>query len=208
MNRYSTLTNEDGTYEVEIPVFINTVYVYAPEYNPLQVAINEKGTDIELMSSAFGAFYGEGTQITAKNGVTLDQTSSLTIETDMMNKLAGDINIVKKNGLPGQGAYMTIRGINSINADAQPLVILDGNILDMQYDRTAQHEGYFNNVLAGIDPETVDKVEVLKNGTALYGAKGANGVIIITTKRGKSQATKINARSMAVWNSCPRNLVS
>ena len=42
MNRYSTLTNEDGTYEVEIPVFINTVYVYAPEYNPLQVAISEK----------------------------------------------------------------------------------------------------------------------------------------------------------------------
>ncbi|MBO5794394.1 MAG: SusC/RagA family TonB-linked outer membrane protein [Bacteroidaceae bacterium] len=194
MNRYSTLTNEDGTYEVEIPVFINTVYVYAPEYNPLQVAINEKATDIEMMSSTFGAFYGEGTEITAKNATTLDQTSSLTIETDMMNKLAGDINIVKKNGLPGQGAYMTIRGINSINADAQPLVVLDGNIIDMQYDRTAQHEGYFNNVLAGIDPETVESVQVLKNGTAIYGAKGANGVIIITTKRGKSQATKINAR--------------
>jgi hypothetical protein len=72
MNRYSTLTNEDGTYEVEIPVFINTVYVYAPEYNPLQVAINEKATDIEMMSSTFGAFYGEGTEITAKNGTTLD----------------------------------------------------------------------------------------------------------------------------------------
>ena len=194
MNRYSTLTNEDGTYEVAIPVFINTLYVYAPEYAPLQVAINEKGTDIELLSATFSNFYGEGTEITAKNSISLDETSSLTVETDMMNKLAGDINIVKKNGLPGQGAYMTIRGINSINADAQPLVILDGNILDMQYDRTAQHEGFYNNVLAGLDPEIVDKIEVIKNGTAIYGAKGANGVIKITTKRGKSQATKINAR--------------
>lgn len=206
MNRYSTLTNEDGTYEVEIPVFINTLYAYAPEYNPLQVAINDKGTDIELMSSSFSSFYGEGTGITAKNSVSLSETSSLSIETDMMNKLAGDINIVKKNGLPGQGAYMTIRGINSINADAQPLVVLDGNILDMQYDRTAQHEGYFNNVLAGIDPETVDNIQVLKNGTAIYGAKGANGVIIINTKRGKSQATKISARIYGGVELVPKKL--
>lgn len=194
MERYSTLTNEDGTYKVEIPVFINTLFVYAPEYNIQQKAIDKNGTDIEMISTAFGSFYGEGTQITAQNEIKLDETSSLTVETDMMNKLAGDVNIVKKNGLPGQGAYMTIRGINSINANAQPLVILDGNMLDMQYDRTAMHEGFFNNVLAGLDPETVDKIEVIKNGTAIYGAKGANGVIKITTKRGKSQATKINAR--------------
>ena len=206
MNRYSTLTNEDGTYEVQIPVFINTVYVYAPEYNPLQVAINEKGTDIQMLSSTFSGFYGEGTEITAKNSIKLEETSSISVETDMMNKLAGDINIVRKNGLPGQGAYMTIRGINSINADAQPLVILDGNIVDMQYDRVAQHEGYFNNVLAGLDPETVDDIQVIKNGTAIYGAKGANGVIIITTKRGKSQATKINARIYGGVELMPKKL--
>ena len=56
MNRYSTLTAEDGTYTVEIPVFINTVYVYAPEYNPLQVVINGEQTNAELMSTAFGTF--------------------------------------------------------------------------------------------------------------------------------------------------------
>lgn len=132
MNRYSTLTEEDGTYTVEIPVFINTLYVYAPEYNPLQVPVSKKETDIEMISSAFSGLYGEGTEITAKNAISLNETSSISIETDMMNKMAGDINIIKKNGLPGQGAYMLIRGINSINADAQPLVILDGNILDMQ----------------------------------------------------------------------------
>ncbi len=206
MNRYSTLTNEDGTYEVQIPVFINTLYVYAPEYNPLQVSIGKNETNVELLSATFSGFYGEGTEITAKNTLTLDETSSISIETDMMNKLAGDINIIKKNGLPGQGAYMLIRGINSLNADAQPLVILDGNIVDMQYDRTALHEGYFNNALAGLDPETVDKVEVLKNGTAIYGAKGANGVIRITTKRGKTQATKISARIYGGVELMPKKL--
>ena len=138
MNKYSTLTNEDGTYEVNIPVFINTLYVYAPEYNPLQVAINEEGTDIELLTSAFSSFYKSGTEITAKGETNLNETSSISVETDMMNKLAGDINIVRKNGMLGQGAYMTIRGINSINANAQPLFVIDGNIVDMQYDRTAQ----------------------------------------------------------------------
>ena len=194
MNRYSTLSNEDGTFEVNIPTFINTLYVYAPEYNPLQIAINEEGTNVELISTAFTGFYNTGTEITAKTKTSLSETSSLTIETDMMNKLAGDINIVRKNGMLAQGAYITIRGINSINANAQPLVVIDGNIVDMQYDRTAQHEGYYNNVLANLDPETIDNIQVLKNGTAIYGAKGGNGVIIITTKRGKSQATKINAR--------------
>ena len=207
MERYSTLTEEDGTYVVEIPTFINSMYVYAPNYNTLQVTIQQTGsTDIQMMSTSFNGFYGEGTEITAKSSMTLDETSSISVETDMMKKLAGDIMMTKKNGLPGQGAWMAIRGINSINADAQPLVVIDGNIVDMQYDRTAQHEGYFNNVLSGLDPENVDKIEVLKNGTALYGAKGGNGVIVITTKRGKSQATKINARIYGGFELVPQQI--
>lgn len=207
MGQYSCLTEEDGTFKLDLPVFLNSVYVYAPEYNALQSVVSDQKTNvIRLLSANFKSFYGEGTQIAAKAETQLKETSSLTVETDMMNHLAGDINIVRKNGLPGQGAYMTIRGVNSLNAGSQPLVVLDGNIIDMQYDRTALHEGYFNNVLAGIDPETIDKVEVLKNGTSQYGAKGGNGVIVITTKRGKSQATRINARIYGGVELIPKQL--
>ena len=62
----------------------------------------------------------------------------------------------------------------------------------MQYDRTMLHDGYYNNILANINVNDIAKVEVMKNGTAIYGAKGANGVVLITTKRNRSMATKID----------------
>lgn len=54
------------------------------------------------------------------------------------------------------------------------------------------HEGYVNNVLSAISVNDIEKVTVLKNATALYGAKGANGVVVIETKRAKSMATRID----------------
>ena len=65
----------------------------------------------------------------------------------------------------------------------------------MQYDRNALHTGYVANLFSLIDTEDIEDVKVIKNGTALYGAKGGNGVIEITTKRGKSLVTRINIRA-------------
>jgi TonB-linked SusC/RagA family outer membrane protein len=194
LERYSTLTEEDGSYTLEIPVFSDAVYLYAEDYNPLQCAVKNGEANARLIDSHFNAYFTEGTTITSQKTVTLDETSSVSIDEDIEKKLAADVHAVLRNGTPGIGNYMTIRGINSINANAQPLIVLDGNIIDAQYDRMSAHEGFFNNLLAGIDPENVESIQVLKNGTALYGAKGGNGVILINTKRGKSMATKINVR--------------
>ena len=206
LNRYSTLTGEDGSYTLEIPTFSYAVYMNVEGYNSLQVSVKDGKADAKMISEHFNTYYTDGTSITAQKTITLDETSGVTLEDEIEKKLAGDIHTVSRNGFTGQGLYMTIRGISSINANAQPLVVLDGNIVDMQYDRQSMHEGFFNNVLAGIDPENVETVQVLKNGTALYGAKGANGVIIITTKRGKSMATKINARAYVGFELQPKKL--
>ena len=193
--QYSTLTEEDGTYKLDVPVFCHALLVDAPDYNLLQMAIKgETGQDASLLSSSFSSYYTDATSITSQRKVYLDQTSSVSVETDMQNLLAGDIHSASRAALPGQGAFFTIRGITSLNATAQPLFIIDGNMVDMQEERTSLHEGYFNNILAGLDPENIESVQVLKNATALYGAKGANGVVIINTKRGHSMATKINVR--------------
>ena len=184
--RYSTLTEDDGSYTLDIPVFSDAVYAYAEGYNPVQCAVKNGEANIKLIDTSFNVFYTEGTTITAQKTIKLDETSSISVDEDIEKKLAGDIHTVLRNGTPGIGNFMTIRGVNSINANVQPLIILDGNILDAQYDRMATHEGFFNNLLAGIDPENIESVQVLKNGTALYGAKGGNGVILINTKRGKS----------------------
>lgn len=206
LERYSTLTEEDGSYTLDIPVFSDAIYVYAEGYNPLQCAVKNGEANGRLIDVNFNAYYTEGTTITSQKTVTLNETSSVSIDEDIEKKLAGDIHTVLRNGTPGVGNFMTIRGINSINANVQPLIILDGNIIDTQYDRTATHEGFFNNILAGIDPENVESVQVLKNATALYGAKGGNGVIIIKTKRGKSMATKINVRIYGGAELMPKTL--
>jgi len=193
--KYSTLTEEDGTYSIEVPKFIHSLYLSVPGCSGIQVAIKKDNkVDAAMLSDAFNKFFFDGTTITSKSGITLDETSSITVETDIENRLNGAVRSVSRSGLPGQGAYLTIRGVNSINANTQPLIVLDGNIIDPEYERTSLHEGYYNNILAGLDPENVESIEVLKNGTALYGAKGANGVIVIKTKRGHSMATKINVR--------------
>ncbi len=205
--RYSVLTEEDGTYSIDVPKFVSSLYVTVPGCTPVQAAIGRGNkVDVSMLSDEFNSFFTTGTPITSTAGITLDETSSITVESDIENRLNGSVRSVSRNGLPGQGAYLSIRGVNSLNANAQPLIVLDGNIIDPEYERTSLHEGYFNNILAGLDPENVESIEVLKNGTALYGAKGGNGVILINTKRGRSMATKINVRIYGGTELTPKKL--
>ena len=206
LERYSTLTEEDGTYTLDIPTFSDAVYVYAEGYNPLQVAVKNGTANAMLLPGTFNQFYTDATTITAKKKLVVDETSGLTIDQEIEKKLAGDVRSILRNGTPGIGTFMTIRGLNSINANTQPLIILDGNMIDPQYDRETMHEGFYNNMLAGIDPDNIESVQVIKNGTALYGAKGANGVIVITTKRGHSMATKIGVRIYGGMELQPKKL--
>lgn len=204
---YSTLTEEDGTYTLQVPYFVYALYIDAPEYNPVQLPIKgTEGQDAVLYSNYLTGYYGDNTSITAETGMLVDNSSSLTVETDMQNRMAGELFMVNRNGLPAQGALMLVRGIKSLNAKAQPLFIIDGVMRDMQENRSTLHEGYYNDLLAGIDPEEIEEVKVLKNATALYGAKGANGVVIINTKRGKSMATKIDVRIYGGFELAPKGI--
>ena len=206
LERYSTLTEEDGSYKLSIPVFSDAVYVYAEGYNPLQVAVKDGKADANLIVDNFNSSFTDGTTIISQKTALINETSGVSIDQDIERQLAGDVRTILRNGIPGIGSYMTIHGVNSINANAQPLIILDGNMIDPQYDRVTMHEGFYNNLLAGIDPDNIESVQVIKNGTALYGAKGGNGVIIINTKRGKSMATKIGVRIYGGAEFVPKKL--
>ena len=193
-SRYSVMTGEDGKYTLKVPVFINSLYITVLEYNDVQVSFDgPTAPSVGLYSSQFNTAYTPSTSITAKSSAMIDKTTAVIADEEIDNHLAGDIHIINRSGMRGQGAAMFIRGLNSLNINAQPLVILDGLMVDLQLDRTSIHDGFFNNILADIDPEDIESVEVLKNATSLYGARGGNGVVIINTKRGHSQATKINA---------------
>jgi TonB-linked SusC/RagA family outer membrane protein len=206
LERYSVLTEEDGSYTLSIPVFSDAIYVYAEGYNPLQVAVKDGRADANLLSVGFNSTFTDGTTIISQKTAFINESSGVSVDPDIERQLAGDVRTILRNGIPGIGSYMTIRGVNSINASAQPLIILDGNMIDPQYERETMHEGFYNNLLAGIDPENIESVQVIKNGTALYGAKGGNGVIVINTKRGKSMATKIGVRIYGGVELAPKKL--
>lgn len=203
-SRYSVMTGEDGKYTLKVPVFINSLYVTVPEYNDVQVSFDGlTAPSVGLYSDKFNAVYSATTSITSSAKTELNNTSAIVVDEEIDAKLAGDIYTINRTGMRGQGVAMFIRGLNSLNINAQPLIILDGMMMDAQLDRTSIHDGFFNNILAGIDPEDIESVEVLKNATSLYGSRGGNGVVIINTKRGHSMATKINASINAGFELSP-----
>ena len=205
--RYSVMTDEQGNYKISVPTFVRSLFVSVPEYNDVQVAVDEgKVPTVKMYSTKFKSVYTPTTSITADVKASVVNSSALSVDQEIENQLGGDVYTINRTGMPAQGAAMFIRGLNSLNINAQPLVVLDGIIMDMQLDRTSIHDGFFNNVLAAIDPEDIEDVQVMKNATALYGSRGANGVIIITTKRGHSMATKINVSAFAGFELKPSTM--
>ena len=197
-SRYSAMTDENGAFAISVPTFATALYVYSPEYMPQQVAVsaNDQAISIQMLSDRFHSMYDEGTIYTARKTAAINRFG-VTVDNEIANKLGGDMHSIMRSAAVDGGASMFIRGLNSITSDAQPLIVVDGIEQDMQRNRISLHQGQFNNILANIAPDDIEKVTVLKNATALYGARGANGVVLIETKRGKSMATRIDANISA-----------
>lgn len=193
-NRFTAMTDENGTFKIKVPTYATSLYIFGPQFLSQQVAINgAKDVKVKIIADHFKAMYKNGNTVSASPEFTVNNTTSQTVETDIENNLGADVRAISRNGGPGYGSSMFIRGLNSLNSNAQPLIVIDGQIQDMQYNRTDLHYGDYTNLMLNINPADVENVQVLKNGTALYGAKGGNGVILITTKRGYSMATRIDA---------------
>ena len=196
--KVTAMTDSVGKYKIEVPSYVTLLSYSTPEYRMVQrPVLNDDVINVRLYSDIFADDYSDDIEITAADELVMGISPSITIDSDIQNKLGAKVRSVTRSDVPGIGNFMLIRGINSINAKTQPLVVVDGIILDTQDKYESLHMGSFNNILAGIDISDIDKVEVLTNGAAIYGARAANGVIKITTKRGKSMATRITANIYA-----------
>ena len=192
---YTAMTDENGEFTIQVPQFITAISARLEGYNLNNVALNGRtsNVDIRLQSNLLKSDYT--TNASARKNVSESEfvnTPSLTIDQEIQNRLGADVRGIQRSANPGEGIAMFINGLNSLNSNAMPLIVVDGVVYDMLYDATMLHTGYFNNLLQAINVDDVESVEVLKNGTALYGAKAANGVILIKTKRCHSMATRID----------------
>ncbi|WP_299668213.1 TonB-dependent receptor [uncultured Polaribacter sp.] len=120
---------------------------------------------------------------------TLVESQTTDVFSAMQGRVAG-VNISSDSGQPGGGSNITIRGQTSINGTSSPLFVIDGVQIDINYDEVASTGSSQAriNPLTGINPADIESVDILKDAsaTAIYGSRGANGVVIITTKSGSS----------------------
>ena len=194
-HKFTAMTDEKGVYELKVPEYVSSVGMRVEGYQFQQKAISldASRTDAELYPASFTPVYERSTQSYAsRRADRFDNTAQVSIDPLVAEQLGADIHSVARSGQIGIGNTMFIGGLTSLQINAQPLVVIDGVITDMQNDRQMLHEGYHNNILANLNVNDIESVTVLKNGTALYGAKAAGGVLLIKTKRNRSMATKID----------------
>lgn len=118
-------------------------------------------------------------------------------EDALRGKVAG-MSVTSTSGQAGSTSSIRIRGIGSMNASNEPLYVIDG--VPVVSGQVSQMSGYTyntNNVMSTLNPNDIESITVLKDAAAssLYGSRAANGVVIITTKKGKTGAAKINFKS-------------
>ena len=117
----------------------------------------------------------------------IEKTVNTTLEQALQGRAAG-VYITQNSGQPGGGISVNIRGVSSINGNTEPLYVIDG--VQVMGGGTANS----SNPLAGLNPNDIEDMQILQgpSATAIYGSRATNGVILITTKRGKSGDFKIN----------------
>lgn len=137
---------------------------------------------------------------TAQQTLNMDQMEGLSFETAadaLQGEIAG-LDIVSNSGNLGSGSTMRLRGVSSINGSQEPLIVVDGNILENYNSNDIDTENMENTeqfaTLLQVAPEDIASIKVLKDAaaTAIYGSRGSNGVIEITTRRGARGKTRVN----------------
>ena len=203
--RYTSMTKIDGIFSIKVPKQVVSLYVSTPGYESVIIkARQDKAITVALYSEDFSSYVKNGFDVNSVGEAVIDMAKSTSFETELQKQLGAQVRTITRSGTVGLGALMTIQGINSINTSVQPLIVLDGVIQDLQDSYAAIHDGFFNNTLAAIDVNDIEKITVLNNATSIYGARGGNGVILIETKRGRSMATRIDAQAFASYTMKPR----
>jgi len=147
--------------------------------------------------------------VSSVQGSDLTSTAATSFSEQIQGQTPGLI-VSGTSGTPGSSVFVRLRGTTSIKAGNDPLYIIDGVPFNSQPLQTISNGGQTTNPLSDINPNDIEHIEVLKdaNATAIYGARGANGVILVTTKRGtKGRKTTVNftaeygiAKAAKLWD--------
>lgn len=211
-----TVTDMDGNFSLNDVASNAVIGISYIGYKTQDIPLNGKGfidvmlsEDSETLEDVVVIGYGTQSKAKLTGSVSKLEGSKLvgslavtSFDQALASKLPG-VNIQQANGAPGAGVNIKIRGTSSINYGGHPLIVVDGLPLSSSsFDETVQGKStmsYFQNTyaidpLASINPSDIESIDVLKDAasTAIYGSRGSNGVIMITTKKGKEGKPVVN----------------
>ncbi|MGK0422442.1 MAG: TonB-dependent SusC/RagA subfamily outer membrane receptor, partial [Polaribacter sp.] len=208
-----SFTDFNGLFSLKVPETGKTLVVSYLGYISKELAIGNKGVfniQLEIDSNTLDEIVvvGYGTQ--RKSDITgsvasvkvddIAAAQNSTVDALLQGRAAG-VQVTQNAGSPGSGVSVKIRGASSLRGNNEPLYVIDGVIISSAGEDAANASTDANsleetqNGLNGINPRDIESMEVLKDAsaTAIYGSRGANGVILITTKKGKSGKTSIQS---------------
>lgn len=209
-----TVSNADGLYTIKLPEGKGTLmfsYIgYSTEEIPVgtktKIYINMK-PDVNSLNAVVVIGYGTQKQREVTSSISSikgDEIAKYNVNS-FQNALQGQmpgVEMYESSGVPGAAVNVRIRGMNTINGSAGPLYVVDGIPImqgldgdgDAPLNNGNDQSSSQTNVLADINPNDIESIEVLKDAasSAIYGARGSGGVILITTKRGKAGKTSFN----------------
>lgn len=199
-----TSTGPDGTFTVSIPTTVKTMVISGVGIVTQEIdiqgkttlgTINLKNANKEIEEVVITG-YGQTKKtnvtgsITTVGGAQIADKPFTSVDKTLQGAVAG-VEVSSTSGAPGSSTDIRIRGIGSINASASPLWVIDGveaNTGDYSMNTTT------SNIMATLNPDDIESVTVLKDAasTAIYGSKAGNGVILVTTKKGRAGRTRVN----------------
>jgi len=200
-------TNFDGEYSIEIQDGSILVFSYVGFASQEKAVGNSATIDVTMLvdASALDEVVVMGYSAVSRDDVTgsavqldserIQQTTTASVDQALQGKVAG-LNVSTGSGTPGSFSNIRIRGRSSINASNEPLYVIDG-VPVVNTNMSGAGSGSSMTALASINSNDIESITVLKDAsaTAQYGARGANGVIVITTKSGKSGKTRFTLTS-------------
>lgn len=215
-----TATNAQGEYSLSVPSLQDTLVFSFIGYQTKEVPINGRTTvNVVLRSQTLTGeelvVVGYGTQqrkdltgsISSVRPDDFEDGIAPSVDQLIGNKVAG-VRMVQSSSQPGSGASINIRGASSINAGTGPLYVVDGLPIDKSSAADASGGSFTSppgsrNPLNSINPGDIESIEILKDAsaTAIYGSRGANGVILITTKQGRQNQFNVDYNGYAGFQS-------
>lgn len=216
------VTDLDGNFSITVPKGHNQIVVSSVGYKSETINITGKThiqvilkEDAALMDEVVVIGYGSMKKsdlsgaLSQLKGEDLMKGGAIDVAHGMQGKIAG-VQIQQSDGAPGGGMSIVVRGTNSFSTSSQPLYIVDGVPFDagsMPSNGATQTE-QGSNPLSMLNPHDIENIEVLKDAsaTAIYGSRGANGVVIITTKRGKTGKPKVEFSGSFGWSKITKQI--